>query len=136
MKSVRNSQYFNEVIKTFTYPYGELFVFNGFVVSEISEGITFDWKCASIMLNDVVNLLNTSGEDLIYISNRINSYSVKPSDWLKFFNHNYTLKSYFVISGNKIGTLNSTIEKLFFKNKIHHFQSLEQAITEAKSLLK
>lgn len=135
MKYVRDSSYYEEVIKEVKYSFGELFLFQGFVVAEIYEGQTINWQNAELMVDDVVNLLGTDGSDIIYISNRVNTYSVIASDWLKFFKYSYSLKSYYVVSTNNVGTLNSTIEKLFFKKKIKHFNCLDEAISEAKKLL-
>ncbi|KJD33430.1 hypothetical protein PK35_06120 [Tamlana nanhaiensis] len=135
MRSVKNSRFYNEILEEFKYSFGELYVFQGYVISEIYEGETIGWECGEQMVKDVSSFLNTNGGDLIFITNRINSYSVIASDWLKFFKHSYSLKSYFVVSSNSVGTLNSTIEKLFFKKKIRHFNSLDEAILEAKSML-
>ncbi|WP_165586770.1 hypothetical protein [Neotamlana sedimentorum] len=132
---MKNSRFYNEILEEFNYSFGKLFVFQGYVISEIYEGETIGWECGEQMVNDVSNFLNTKSGEIIFITNRINSYSVIASDWLKFFKHSYSLKSYFVVSSSSVGTLNSTIEKLFFKKKIKHFNSLDEAILEAKSIL-
>lgn len=135
MVSVRNTKFYKEVIKEFDYSYGTIFVFKGFIISEINEGVNFTWKDhARPMADDVSGFLGTYGVDLIYISNRINSYSVVPQDWLKFFKSSYSLKGYYVVSPNRKGTFNLAIESLFFKNKIKNFTSLDEAIKLAKGL--
>lgn len=132
MISVKDTSLYSEVIKEFNYSFGDVFVFKGFVISEINEGETIDWKSAKQIIDDVTLMLNTKGEDIVYISNRVNSYSVVATDWLKFFRQSYSLKAYFIVSENKAGILNSTIEKLFFNQKMKHFESLYTAVNFVK----
>lgn len=134
MKSIKETNLYKEVKKELNYPFGNVFIFEGFVVSEINRGINFSWENhGKVIVDDVSCYLGTEGNELIYISNRINSYSVVASDWLKFFKNNYTLKGYFIISENNIGVLNSMIENLFFNNKIKRFNTIEAAINSIKT---
>ncbi|MFI1745847.1 hypothetical protein [Thalassobellus sediminis] len=129
MVSVKNTYIYSEIIKEFNYPFGDIFIFDGFIISEINRGVVFNWdNHGKIITEDISCFLGTNGNDLVYISNRINSYSLVASDWLKFFKHSYFLKSYLVVSTDKIKTLNSMIESLFFKDRIKRFNSLYAAI--------
>ncbi|ULC60598.1 hypothetical protein MBM09_06300 [Flaviramulus sp. BrNp1-15] len=133
MISIKETDLYSEVLKEFNYSFGDVFVFEGFVVSEIKRGKTLNWDDhAKLIVKDVTTYLNTNGEDIIYITNRIHSYSVVATDWLKFFKHSYSLKAYCVVSENKGGVLNLMIEKLFFKNKIKHFENLYAAVNYVK----
>lgn len=132
MISIRETDLYNEVLKEFNYSFGNVFVFEGFVVSEMNRGVVVSWENAKLIIDDVVSSLNTRGEDLIYITNRINSYSVVAADWLKFFKQSYSLKAYCIVSDNKMSSLNLMIEKLFFQNKIKHFSNLYAAINFVK----
>lgn len=129
MKSIKETILYNRVLKELNYSFGNVFIFDGFVVSEINRGVNFNWnEHAQIIVEDVACYLGTDGSDIIYISNRIHSYSVIASDWIKFFKHSYHLKSYFIVSNSHLGILNSMIENLFFNNKIKRFNSIETAI--------
>lgn len=133
MISLKETSLYSEVIKEFIYPFGNVFVFKGFVISEINEGETINWDSqAKLIADDVSTFLDTDGADIIYISNRINSYSVVALDWLKFFKHSYTLKAYCIVSQNKIGILNAIVERLFFTKKIKHFSNLYEAVNFVK----
>lgn len=132
MPSVKEINLFSEVIKEFNYSFGNLYVFKNFVVSEMNQGENIAWDNGKLMIDDITSYFDTNGEDIILISNRIHSYSVVAADWLKFFKQKYSLKAYCIVSANEAGTLNSAIEKLFFKKKIKHFKTLEEAVNFVK----
>lgn len=134
MISIKDSIFYSEVLKEINYKDGDVFIFKHFVVAEMNYGIVYTWEDhAKPIVEEVTNFLDTDGSNLIYISNRINSYSVNPSDWLKFFTNNYNLKGYGVVSQSKSSLLNTAIENLFFKKKIKRFSDLNTALQWAQS---
>jgi len=129
MISVKDTPLYNDVIKEFNYDFCDVFLFNGFFISEISDGITFTWDDhARIIAEDLSSYTGSKGEDLIYISHRIHSYAVKPNDWLKFFKHSYSLKGYGVVAYTQGSMLNVVIENLFLNKKIKRFNTLDTAV--------
>jgi hypothetical protein len=131
--SVKETNLYSEVLKELNYPFGNVFIFRGFVISEINRGISFNWiDHAKVIVDDVSCYLGTDGNDLIYISHRINSYAVVPYDWMQFYKNSYQLKGYFIVSNHKIRVLNSLLESLFFNNKIKRFKNLDVAINSIK----
>lgn len=133
MKSIKVTSLYSEVLKEYHYTFGDAFIFDGYVVSEINDGIIFSWEDhAEQCTKDVFSFLGTDGSDLIYISNRINSYSIMATDWLKFFKNCYSLKCYYVVGQEKISIINTMFENLFFKSKIKRFTSIEEAVKAAK----
>lgn len=133
MESVENTKFNAEVIKKLSYPFGHIYIFEGFVVSELDEGIIYSWdNQGKVLAKDLARLLGTNGTNLYYISNRINDYSVIPSDWTKYFNSKYTLKAYCVVSQSKMGIINAKVEGLFFKSEIKHFKTIDEAISWVK----
>ena len=132
MITVKTSPLFSQVMKELKYPFGTLYVFDGFLISEINEGVHFSWdEHGKIMIEDVSCYLGTLGDDLIYISNRVNSYSVVAADWMKFFKNNYYLKGYYVVDDKKVSKINSLVESLFFNGKIKRFDTLDEAVNFA-----
>ena len=133
MVSIKQTTIYPDVIKELNYSFGDVFIFDGYVVSEIKQGVHFSWKHhAKQIVKDMSCFLGTDGSDLIYISNRINPYSVVAIDWLKFFKKQYFLKCYYIVNDNKISLMNVMIEELFFKNKIKNFDSIYSAINWTK----
>lgn len=134
MNSIENTDFYSDVIRKLSYPFGNVFVFKEFIVSELNEGIIFSWEHQGrVIAEDVTELLDTNGSDLVYISNRIHSYSVIPSDWTKFYKTRYTLKAYCVVSQSRIGVMNSKIENLFYKNEVKQFNTIYEAVNWAKN---
>ncbi|WP_147678620.1 hypothetical protein [Algibacter pacificus] len=128
MNSIVETSFYPQVLKEFNYPFGNVFIFDKFVLSEIDEGIDFGWDNGRTIIQDVFGFLGTSnGATVNFISNRVNSYSVIATDWIKFFNNNYLLKSYIVVF-DKSRFSNLEIEKLFFKGNIKHFTALDIAV--------
>lgn len=63
-----------------------------------------------------------------YISNRVNSYSTDPLQWVKVnAEHNFILASAIVIY-NDFSFINATIEKNFSNKSIKRCDTLDQAI--------
>lgn len=134
MISIKHTDFYNEVLKVLNYKFGNVFIFDGFVISEINEGVSFSWEShAQLIVKDVTDFTQCDGSNIVYISHRIYSYSLVPTDWLKFFKNSFELKGYGVIGYHKMSFVNTVVENLFFKKKIRRFNSLNSAIQWAKS---
>jgi hypothetical protein len=134
MTTLKNTYLYDDIIKEFNYPFGDLYLFKGFVISEIKEGVIFSWENhAKKMVEDISEFAKTNGENIVYISHRVNSYSVIATDWVKFFKHSYSLKGYGVVGYTNTSFLNTMIENLFFKNKIKRFRDINAAVEWATS---
>lgn len=136
MISVKQTDFYKEVLKEINYSFADLFVFKYFVVFEINEGVVYTWENhAEKVLFDISEYLETDGADreIIYISNRINSYSVVVQDWIKFYKSKYKLKEFYLVNPTHKGKFNWVVESIFFKGKVKHFTSVEEAINVAKN---
>jgi NDP-sugar pyrophosphorylase family protein len=137
MLSLVQTPHYEIVLKELNYSFGDIYIFDNYVVSEIKEGVDFSWEHhAKKIVSDITDYLGTDREDIIYISHRIHSYSVVPMDWLKFFKNSFSLKAYGVISYKNSNVSNSKVESLFFNKKIQRFDSLDSAIKWAKQATK
>lgn len=134
MISVKETDLYSEVIKELNYPFGDVFIFKGYLVAEINQGVNYTWENhARIVTEDVSCYLGTNGNDLVYISNRINTYSVVPSDWPKFYNNKFDLKGYYIVSNSKLGKMGIMVENLFLKIKIRQFNNIYAAVNFVKT---
>ena len=67
-----------------------------------------------------------------YISNRINSYSLYPQDWIKFFKNRHQLTCVAILSEDSKRLSSSVLEKLFIKTQLKKFSDLDEAINWVK----
>jgi len=135
MGHLKDSIYYSEAIQIIERSFGTFYLFDTFIVSEINEGVTFTWEGhAKQLTEELTALYEQNGKGMIYISNRVHSYSVKPNDWIKFFRNNYNLKGYGIVNYNKHSLLTSLIEKIFMRSIFESFHNIEDAIIWARSL--
>lgn len=127
MQKVRDLDFFKNIRQVREYEFGIFYFFDGLVISEMKEGAIFDWSTAERVIATTFEVLGRD-KPIAYISNRINNYSVVPTDWLKFYKHRHKLKYYSVVAYNKSGLTSLVLEKMFFRNKIRQFQDLQSAI--------
>ena len=126
-RTVKEIAFFKNIKEVRECEFGVFYFFDGLVISEIKEGIVFNWDMAKKIINIAYDLL---GRDtpIALISNRINDYSVVPTDWLKFYMHRHQLEFYSIVAYDKSGLSSIVLERMFFKNNIRQFSNLETAI--------
>ena len=129
MKKLRDTPYYHRAIHEINYSFGNFYLFDTFIVGEIHENVHISWKDHGKMIaEELSNLYDNNGKDLVYISNRANDYSLVPTDWKKFFKLSYNLKAYGIVSYTKTGYFNAMLERMFVNTKLRWFNSLEEAI--------
>ncbi|MBQ4821679.1 hypothetical protein [Aquimarina sp. MMG016] len=137
MEYLKDSIFYQDAIQEINYPFGNFYLFENFIVGEINKEVVFNWEDhAKLVVEEITNLYDQNGKDLVYITNRVNPYSVVPSDWIYFFKYSYSLKGYGIVSYHPKGLLNVVLEKLFMRNKLQSFNTLTDAINWAKSITK
>lgn len=135
MGKLKDSPHYHEAIHEINYPFGDFYLFDAFVVAEVYEGVTFTWDDhGKKVVQDISYLYDSKGHDLILISNRVNPYSTKPTDWKKFFKQRYALKAYGVVSYSRRGNSIALLERLFISTITKRFKSLEEAIEWANGV--
>tara|TARA_R110000787_G_scaffold108621_5_gene217063 strand:+ start:7932 stop:8333 length:402 start_codon:yes stop_codon:yes gene_type:complete len=108
-------------------PFGKFYFFKNFAVSELKEGVHFDWNKVKILADIMVNHYGAIN-NLTYISNRVNSYSIEPQSWLKFDKKYQLIKRTGIIAYDNKGGISVVLERLFSKGNIKKFRSLKKAI--------
>jgi len=132
---VNDSKFINLEHEEIKLPFGNFYFFKRFVVSELNEGTHFDWKKVKILSELMVNQYGKD-EKVIYISNRVNSYSIEPQSWLKFDKKYHLFISTGIVAYDNSGGLSVVLERLFAKESIKRFRSLKEAIDWALELTK
>ena len=102
---------------------GTYYFFEDFIISEINEGLLFDWNMAQKLINLAENHYGKNNK-VAYISNRVHSYSLVPQDWLKFFKARNSISAFAVVSYND--KEKSKIKKFFNLNDAVAWASEQQ----------
>lgn len=128
-----DSKYADQIIESIDYDFGVFYFLDDIIVSEMHEGVTFNWKCAEQVIADAKRILGVDCRPH-YISNRINEYYTVSQDWLKFFNNRYFLKSFSVITPHPSGMMNLIFERMFYRRKIFQVTSLHDAFEHIEKI--
>lgn len=135
MKSVKQLAFFKNIREVHEFEFGTFYFFDGLVISEMKEGVIFRWKMAERAVKAAHEVLGED-EPLAYISNRINSYFVVPSDWIKFYKNRHQLNFYSVVGSTRGSFASIVLERMFFRDSIRKFTDLEEAIEWSVSKIK
>jgi len=100
-----------------SYHFGDVYYLPQMIITEFAEGINFTYNEAEQFIETVIQIYGKK-EKVVYISNRINSYSVNPMDWIKIKGKFKNLKGIGIINYNK---------RMFCSYPIKDFHSLEEA---------
>lgn len=110
----------------------DVYLYEKFAVIEAREGATLSYRSGFTLLVKGLNIYGAT--PWIYISNRVNSYSVVPTDY-KYLNKVPTLKGLVIVSQEKSKMNNAHLEKEFFKKPFIIVSSLAEAYEWGKERL-
>lgn len=111
---------------------GNYFFYENIVIVEAKEGILLSYKKDLSVVLLILNI--TKGKPWVYISNRINSYSIQPLDY-KYLNKVPSLTALGVVNYTEAGYLNSELEAKFCKKPFGMFHNLTEAVIWGKGYL-
>ncbi|MDY2588316.1 hypothetical protein [Winogradskyella aquimaris] len=106
--------------------------FDNYVISVINEGEHVDYTLNKILIKKIEKHFN---KPFVYITNRINSYSVDPNIYPRTTEVK-NLAGFAVVSKAHMAKVNAQIEQMFFGKPFEIFSELEEAIAWAKKILK
>ena len=110
-----------------TLPFGKIYFFEKFVLSEMDYGIHLCWDKILKVVDEVL-LHYGSTCKIGYISNKTNSYSYDPNLWKTFYEKYDFIVASSSIYYSKIDYLNATVEKHFSEKSIKRADSIEDAL--------
>jgi len=103
---------------------GTIYFYDNILVMEGKENVVISIKTALSILLDVVKRVGI--KPVVYISNRVNSYSVDPNDY-KFLNMIPNLKGVAIVSYGFVKNETALLEKSFIKKPCGTFDNLSDA---------
>ncbi len=111
---------------------GTVYFYENFVIVEANEGALLSYSTSFQILLKGLQIMKN--RPLVYIANRINSYSVNPTDF-KYLESVPTLKGIALVHHTEESKVNAYYESTFFNKPIESFDSLEDAYYWAQNLL-
>ena len=131
---IEDSIYANTYKKKVEMPFGNFYFFEKFVISEINEGVHFDWEKVQLIMKVAFQFYNENFK-IAYISNRVNSYSMEPQTWMKFKKNglNFIVAAAIIVY-DEISLEIATLEKSFTSNSIKRCFSIDEAINWVNGL--
>lgn len=114
------------------YNFCQVQIHDHHIIVIVNEGEVVD-KLKNEVLVDIAQSY-FKDRPFIYITHRINSYSVDPSVY-KATSRIKNLIGFCVVSSNFLAKSNAQIEKLFFNKPYEIFESLQEAIQWSDSLI-
>ncbi|OAD91343.1 hypothetical protein A7A78_12345 [Aequorivita soesokkakensis] len=111
---------------------GVVYFYGNIVVFEANEGVTLSYKTGFSVLLKGLTIVGT--KPFVYISNRTNSYSIKPMDY-KYLNKVPTLKCVGIVTYSEVGHSNAELESNFCKKPFRIFENLTEAVIWGKGFL-
>jgi hypothetical protein len=109
-----------------------IYFYEDIVVVEAEEGVTLSYKTGFSIL--VSGLKYIGNRPFIYITNRVNSYSVNPHDYV-YLEKIPTLKGLAIVAPHEIRKQNAQLEIKFFKKPIAICESVSEAYAWGKEIL-
>lgn len=123
-----NSKYYKEFKhKKLEYPFGNFYLCEKFFISELSEGVHFNWDKIQIVMEDIIKHYGINVR-LAYISNRFNSYSINPQSWKQVLDKYDVIIASSIVAYNSFTFYNASLEKTFSDKSIKRCLSLKEAI--------
>jgi hypothetical protein len=118
---------------TLAFDFCDMTIFNNYLVVVMKEGVNITPKHNSVLVEVTKDyFLN---KPFIYITHRLNSYSVDPKIYFETSKIE-NLKGFAVVSSNYKAKVNAQIEQMFFNKPFEIFSKLEDAISWAEELIK
>jgi hypothetical protein len=123
----KDSKYYKLKHYTIKRPFGNFYLLENFFISELNEGVHFDWEMIKSVMDEVVMFYGFDAQ-IGYISNRTHSYSTNPQTWDGIYKEYGLIIAGAIVTYNAMAFMNATLEKQFYKKSIKRCLSLEEAI--------
>lgn len=120
------------IIKYLSTEDTECFIFDDFLINQIKEGVVVEPK-HNEELNNVIKEY-FSGKDMVYVSNRVKSYSVNPLIYTET-EAIPNLVAIAMIPKTDVMRKNAEYERNFYDKPYEIFDTLTEAITWVQSIL-
>ncbi|MFK7833486.1 MAG: hypothetical protein AB8B52_09425 [Winogradskyella sp.] len=116
-----------------TFDFCKMSIYDHYLIVVINEGIDITPSHNDVLVE--VTEKHFADRPFVYITHRVNSYSVDPQIYFETSKIE-NLKGFAVVSSNYKAKVNAKIEQMFFKKPFQIFTELDEAVSWAGDLLK
>ena len=119
--------------ETLAFDFCDMTIYDNYVVTVMKEGvnITPDYNAIMVELADTY----FSDKPFVYITHRVNSYSVDPKIYYETAKIK-NLRGFAVVSSNYQAKINAQIEQMFYNKPFEIFSDLDEALKWADKQVK
>ncbi|WP_194851789.1 hypothetical protein [Nonlabens antarcticus] len=128
--TVTETVFSNQVIQKIERPYGDIYLFESYVVSEVKEGIIFgsaEFIDTFTYLMDFYDGIKRQNH-FVYICNRCHSFSVKLIEWLEFEFMSSFMVGFAIVDDRPMALKGAELEKRFVPCNFDLFEDLPSAV--------
>ena len=118
--------------ETLTFNFCEMTIYSNYVVVVMKEGVNITPEYNDVLVE--VTETYFKEKPFVYITHRLNSYSVDPQIYFKTSKIT-NLKGFAVVSNDYKAKVNAQIEKMFFDKPFEIFTNLEDAFKWSEQLI-
>lgn len=118
--------------ESLTFDFCQMSIFDKYVIVVVNEGVDLRLKQHNILAKIAES--HFQNQPFVYISNRVNSYSVDPKIYFETVKIK-NLQGLAIVSNNSKVIGNAQIEKLFYQKAFKIFRAIEDAITWAEEMV-
>lgn len=119
--------------ETLNFDFCTMSIYDNYLVVVMKEGVNITPNHNNVLVE--VTKAHFLDKPFVYITHRINSYSVDPKIYFETSKIE-NLKGFAVVSNNYKAKKNAQIEQMFFNKPFEIFTALEDAFDWANSLIK
>ncbi|GAA4272327.1 hypothetical protein U6A24_20910 [Aquimarina gracilis] len=121
------------MITSYDLGFGQMDIYDDYVITIMNEGIIVLPEYNDIFLKIVDK--HFKNKAFVYITHRINSYSVDPTIYLETAKIN-NLVGFAVVSNDPIQKMQTKLEKTFFGKNFCQFNTMQDAIHWKEEIIK
>ncbi len=115
------------MIATYSLDFSTIKVYDNYILMTANEGVIIQEKHHAFLQKHVIEK-HFKNKPFVAIINRINSYSIDPTIYLKTVQTS-NLLGFAIVSNDSMQKTLIEVEKLFFKKEFHLFQTMDEALT-------
>ncbi len=112
--------------------YAQVYVFQNYLINQINDGVNVNMEHVEV-LRDMIKK-HFGNRKLVYIGNRVHSYSVDPLVYLSVGRID-NIEGIAIVTDTRLNLQNANFEKVFYHKEFEVFTNMEAAIVWASDLI-